>query len=1545
MSRRGQSWAGARACAAGVAALITVSVSLVATTPAGATNKPSSSAASVRLSTIGPAATVPRDSVVGRLSSSASVQAELILEPRNATALSQYAQQVSSPGAASYRHYISPAKFRAEFAPTAAEAAMVASELRRLGLKVGPTAADGLAIPISATASQIDAAFHTVLDSVKLAGGHMGRWASLTPRLPNSVAQDTMAVIGLDELAVPTPLGIAGTAPAAPTSWAPAAPAAPAATPATSSTSPAPATPATPATSNGGPTACSAATKTARQLNSYTDTQFASAYGLDGLYSDGDLGAGQTVGLFELDTFAMSDLAAFERCYFGASHTNQVSLINIDGGEPPGPGGGEAALDVEDVAAYAPAAHIDVYDAPGTLTGWAAEMLAIVGQDKASVVNVSYGLCEADMQSASPGFAQTENVLLEEAALQGQTFVVASGDAGSETCYRNDGTTGLSVSDPASQPYALSVGGTSMLAATNPPVETVWNDGGSSALGDSGAGGGGISDTWPMPAWQASSSVPGIRSKYSSGAPCGAPVHTDCREVPDVSASADELHGDTIVYGDYWTTIGGTSAAAPKWTAILAETNSYCATQHLASVGFAAPPLYQIASNPAEYAEAFNDITKGNNDVLGLHDGAYPATKGYDMASGLGSPRVTGENGTTGLTALLCAAGGVAKHPSVSGLSPNFGSYAGGTPVTITGTDLGGATRVQFGPASVVVTASDINGNGTSIVVDSPKSPTQPFNGSVPVGGVVVSVSGPDGTSNATLSAEFHYVAGSDGSPLPSVDFVSPSSAPAGKVITVYGSGFEDGLGTAKAPSVRIGGVASSAVVVVSDTELRVRVPVESSSTDCATKARGVSLSNICQTEVTVSNSYGTSATQRILPPPTGVVSEIFLAIPGEEVVPAVTEFDYAPTPVITSIDPSTIGLYENFPDPDTTTELQVNGTGYDYFTLQSVDLAVPGDSSLDQALTFYEIMPTEITCFPPVLLPGGESTSDAPRATSAPTSATVTVVAGGSTSKSKTISIAPDNMAVQSISDHDGPVSGGTVVKVTGKNLASATAALFAGEQELGGYASTSNVKVVSSTQVDVSTPAFPAEEGVLSLCNATECVGTARTSSFAYYEPVQPVVTGISRSSGSAGGGQEVTISGSGLGSVTAVKFGSTIDTRVGNPQTFLGANTTAVIATTPAGKIGDKVAVTVVTLAGTSKPAAVFFTYEKGVPGPPTALAVTTGLHGSVVTWKAPPNGGSPIVGYRVFAHSYVPYQRSPVTYVPSVVVRASARTATLALPPGVYWRIQVAATTALGSAAATYARGVFPSFGDDGYAVATSYGGIIGYGDLATLPTGSSGTKLSSPAVGYALDGARTGSWVVEADGTVLGYGTPSLGSLTSSQHASPAAVILSDPVGSGYWIITAAGGVFSYGAAAVHGSMSKPPSAPIVAAAATADGGGYWMTSGTGTVYAFGDAAKAGSWKGKLAGTVVAVVSAAASTSGSGYWLVSSTGQIEAVDGAPPLKPVSSAPTSAVVGASAVISGSGLWMLEADGAVLAIGAAAYEGAPGSSVLGAPVAIGS
>ncbi len=232
----------------------------------------------------------------------------------------------------------------------------------------------------------------------------------------------------------------------------------------------------------------------------------------------------------------------------------------------------------------------------------------------------------------------------------------------------------LSVDDPASQPYVLAVGGTSLSAGAA---------GGQAAWTGSG---GGLSATWTSPGWQVDSGVPGLddpsviadAAKVGRHDLCASP--STCREVPDVAALADPAAGAITVYHDgAWTSDGGTSSAAPLWAAMLTDTASTTAClsdgRPGGGLGFVPPLLYRVAADPATYAGAFDDITTGSDAIVAGSKGLYPATAGYDMVTGLGTPILSGAGGTPGLAAALCAAA-EPSAPTVDGVSPSHAARA-----------------------------------------------------------------------------------------------------------------------------------------------------------------------------------------------------------------------------------------------------------------------------------------------------------------------------------------------------------------------------------------------------------------------------------------------------------------------------------------------------------------------------------------------------------------------------------------------------------------------------------------------------------------------------------------------------------------------------------------------------------------------------------------------------------------------------------------------------------------------------------------------------
>ena len=225
--------------------------------------------------------------------------------------------------------------------------------------------------------------------------------------------------------------------------------------------------------------------------------------------------------------------------------------------------------------------------------------------------------------------------------------------------------------------------------SNNDLVDVTWND---SDL-DSGAGGGGVSTHWCMPAYQHNTAIPGIvNSRSVKDKKSCASGHY--RQVPDVAALGDPEIGYAIVAGGEWIQVGGTSAATPVWASIAALTDASAFCSAYRSKGaFLPQTLYAVASKYRKYIYAssqqgLNDITIGDNDYTpsGYTGGLYPAAKGYDMVTGLGTPMLAGLTGLyggghgewhtflTGLTQLLChQSATTAKTVEVTSVSPDKG--------------------------------------------------------------------------------------------------------------------------------------------------------------------------------------------------------------------------------------------------------------------------------------------------------------------------------------------------------------------------------------------------------------------------------------------------------------------------------------------------------------------------------------------------------------------------------------------------------------------------------------------------------------------------------------------------------------------------------------------------------------------------------------------------------------------------------------------------------------------------------------------------------
>ena len=384
-------------------------------------------------------------------------------------------------------------------------------------------------------------------------------------------------------------------------------------------------------------TTIAASDATSAAIQGYTPAQISAAYGFtDTTFSSGTVtadGAGQTIALIDAynDPDIAADLSVFDTEFNLPSAS--LKVVNQTGGSSlPATNAdwaGEISLDVEWAHAIAPAADILLVEASSDNTD---DLIAAVNYARSaegvSVVSMSWGGSEFESSyDGSESSSQTayDADFTTPAGHQGVTFVSAAGDSGQQ-----DG-----VQWPASSPNVLSVGGT-----------TLTLDGDGTYVSETG--------------WSGTSS--GTSTVEAEPAYQDAVQPTGSRSVSDVSYSADPDDGfavyDSLADDGYvgWQEVGGTSAGAPQWAALIAIADQGRAVAGLSTldgVGQTLPDLYDLYSAPgttgyATYATYFNDVTSGGSGSTGgfprgrhggFGDNDTSATAGYDYVTGLGTPK------------------------------------------------------------------------------------------------------------------------------------------------------------------------------------------------------------------------------------------------------------------------------------------------------------------------------------------------------------------------------------------------------------------------------------------------------------------------------------------------------------------------------------------------------------------------------------------------------------------------------------------------------------------------------------------------------------------------------------------------------------------------------------------------------------------------------------------------------------------------------------------------------------------------------------------
>jgi Pro-kumamolisin, activation domain len=276
------------------AAAIAASIALAVMTTVPAAALPvwkGGSGGSVPGQRVGAAPAIPRGAqILGPVPAFAPVTFDIVLQPRDPAGLGRFATLVSTPGSASYRHFLTTARFAARFGQPGSVISRVAAALRGLGLPPGRVTANHLVVPVATTVGRASAGLHTQFARYRLASGRVGYANTAPPLLPAAVAQVTQSVVGLSNLVTVTPTPPAPSASPAPTKL--------------------PARRARAARTGSGPQPCQAAVTVSSQYGARTYDQLANAYSVSGLYGEGINGNGATIALFELEPWSATDVSA-----------------------------------------------------------------------------------------------------------------------------------------------------------------------------------------------------------------------------------------------------------------------------------------------------------------------------------------------------------------------------------------------------------------------------------------------------------------------------------------------------------------------------------------------------------------------------------------------------------------------------------------------------------------------------------------------------------------------------------------------------------------------------------------------------------------------------------------------------------------------------------------------------------------------------------------------------------------------------------------------------------------------------------------------------------------------------------------------------------------------------------------------------------------------------------------------------------------------------------------------------------------------------------
>jgi kumamolisin len=498
----------------------------------------------------------------------------------NRQALADDLAALYDPHSPQYGHFLTPDQLASRYGAPQQAIDAASNFLKLAGFQILAVSSLRDSLIVSATAAQIQQAFHIGLQVYQQNGssffGPSGKFG-----LPDELEQIIDYILGLSDFGKPKPK---------------------------------PPTPPAP------PPAC-------KGEKGVSPSQIAAAYNYTGAYQAGYTGKGIAIGVVEFnDDVSVDDLNTFLSCTTGGKLHRTIVRVNGGAQDTDDDSTAEATLDLEYLSTLAPDAELLEYQTTycaqifcdPTITpfpeGYANILNQIASENRVQVVSASWG---GEESFFSRDEIQAIDQAIQRLAAEGITLAAASGDCGAF----DDGTFDkLSVDFPAADPYTLAVGGT--LLATDSQgkrtEEPAWSDPSpdKSQCGNSWGTGGGLSIAFQQPDWQTG---PGVQNQYSNGS----------RQIPDVSAIS--LNVPLYFFGK-WYRSGGTSLSAPVWAAGIALVDQGL-RQHKKPLVGAPPTFYQLA-NKGGSLHPFFDVTKGDNLF-------YPATSGFDLATGLGAPNLS----------------------------------------------------------------------------------------------------------------------------------------------------------------------------------------------------------------------------------------------------------------------------------------------------------------------------------------------------------------------------------------------------------------------------------------------------------------------------------------------------------------------------------------------------------------------------------------------------------------------------------------------------------------------------------------------------------------------------------------------------------------------------------------------------------------------------------------------------------------------------------------------------------------------------------------